>query len=60
MQPVLIAGSSGLFYKIGLFAKRDIAARDELTYNYKWTPNGQADPGLWCGCGSLTCQGRLL
>ncbi|XP_015949609.1 histone-lysine N-methyltransferase SUVR5-like [Arachis duranensis] len=42
---------------IGLYASRDIALGEELTYNY----NYELVPGEGCPClcGSLTCRGRL-
>ena len=36
VQPVLQQGSSLIHYKVGLFAKEDIPAFTELTYDYKW------------------------
>ncbi|RDX66736.1 Histone-lysine N-methyltransferase SUVR5, partial [Mucuna pruriens] len=42
---------------IGLYANRDIALGEELTYNYQYEPvPGEGSP---CLCGSVKCRGRL-
>ncbi|XP_061338628.1 histone-lysine N-methyltransferase SUVR5-like [Gastrolobium bilobum] len=43
---------------IGLYASRDIALGEELTYNYQY----ELEPGegFPCLCGSLNCRGRLF
>ena len=45
--------------RLGLFAKRDIKAHEELSYNYsvKWT--GDTDHAQACHCGAYNCTGYL-
>jgi hypothetical protein len=42
---------------MGLFAKRDIPAGTELTFDYRWEPIG--DKQLVCRCGAKSCRGLL-
>lgn len=65
IQPVLVYGSSHALYRVGLFAKRDIPAREELRYDYGWRlaaadAGADATGSLPCACGSLACRGWLL
>jgi SET domain-containing protein len=64
---VVVEGNSGLIYKVAFFARRDIDALEELTYNYHWeADDASADtaqahafsPGAHfraCKCGSANC-----
>ena len=60
VQPVFTQGCSALFYRVALFALKDIPAYEELTYSYGWKPQENAGKEVWCTCGSANCQGRLL
>lgn len=44
--------------RIWIFALRDIAAGEELTYDYGLY-DGDADDPSKCGCGAKTCRGTL-
>ena len=46
----------GLEKKIVIFAKRDIAAYEEITYDYKFPVE---DGSLRCTCGAPNCIGRM-
>ncbi|KAJ3183536.1 Histone-Lysine N-Methyltransferase ash1l [Geranomyces variabilis] len=43
-------------YAVGLFAKKDIAPGDELTYDYRFESFGPMKP---CLCGAPTCRGFI-
>lgn len=60
VQPVFTPGCSALFYRVALFALKDIPAYEELTYSYGWTPQENPEKEVWCSCGAANCQGRLL
>ncbi|KAK1300118.1 Histone-lysine N-methyltransferase SUVR5 [Acorus calamus] len=42
---------------VGFYANRDIAAGEELTYDYRYTL--QTGEGCPCHCGALNCRGRV-
>jgi len=46
----------GLDKKIVVFANRDIAAGEEITYDYKFPVE---DGSLKCTCGAPNCIGRM-
>ena len=48
--------SQGLDKKIVVFANRDIAAGEEVTYDYKFPVE---DGSLRCTCGAPNCIGRM-
>ena len=45
--------------RLGLWAKRDIAAGEELCYNYSVKWDGDAMHAQTCYCGSEQCTGYL-
>lgn len=58
VQPVLVAGESGLWYHVAIFAMKSIAPLAEVTYNYNYVP-GQSSSVIDCRCGADECRGRL-
>lgn len=52
------APNAGLSGQISLVALRDIAAGEEITYDYAMT-DGSAYDEFPCGCGAATCRGRV-
>ena len=52
------APNAGLSGQISLVALRDIAAGEEITYDYAMT-DGSAYDEFPCGCGASTCRGRV-
>ena len=44
--------------RVGVVAKRDIAAGEELTYDYQFEPEPD-EPAIGCHCGARGCRGRL-
>ena len=53
---VVAVDSQGLDKKIVVFANRDIAAGEEVTYDYKFPVE---DGSLRCTCGAPNCIGRM-
>ncbi|GMH25242.1 hypothetical protein Nepgr_027085 [Nepenthes gracilis] len=54
---VLVESMETPFAHIGLYARRDIVAGEELTFDYR---HGlQLGKGCPCLCGALTCRGQL-
>ncbi len=50
--------NAGLSGQIGLVAMRDIAAGEEVTYDYAMSDGSPYDE-FACGCGSHECRGRV-
>ncbi|KAL0022877.1 hypothetical protein WJX77_002936 [Trebouxia sp. C0004] len=46
--------------RVGIFAQRNIAADEELSYDYRFTHTGQTADAYRCLCGSSQCTGTLL
>lgn len=46
-------------YHLGIFAKRDIKAGEEITYDYNFTPCAAQAETQKCHCGAETCRGFL-
>ena len=44
--------------RVGVVARRDIAAGEELTYDYQFEPEPD-EPAIECHCGAGECRGRL-
>ena len=44
--------------RVGIVARRDIAAGEELTYDYQFEPEPD-EPAIECHCGARECRGRL-
>jgi SET domain-containing protein len=44
-------------YRIAVFANREIAPGEELTYDYKFESFGSAQP---CLCGAENCRGMIV
>lgn len=55
-KSINIGSSLGIDKKIIIFAKRDISAGEEITYDYKFPVE---DGSLRCTCGALNCIGRM-
>lgn len=45
---------------VSLFAKRNIKALEELTWDYQYEVGSVKGRRLWCYCASEKCRGRLL
>ena len=45
--------------RLGMWAKRDIVAGEELSYNYSVKWHGDADCAQKCYCGAANCTGYL-
>uniref|UniRef100_A0A7C9CQX8 [Histone H3]-lysine(4) N-trimethyltransferase n=1 Tax=Opuntia streptacantha TaxID=393608 RepID=A0A7C9CQX8_OPUST len=56
-QLVLVESMDFQFAHVGFYAKHDIAAGEELTYDYR--DELQPGEGSPCLCGASTCRGRL-
>ncbi|KAL0040075.1 hypothetical protein WJX79_005221 [Trebouxia sp. C0005] len=46
--------------RVGIFAQRNIAVDEELSYDYRFTHTGQTADAYRCLCGSSQCTGTLL
>jgi F/Y-rich N-terminus/SET domain/PHD-like zinc-binding domain/F/Y rich C-terminus len=53
---IIVDTDAGVEKKIAVFANRDIAAGEEITYDYKFPVE---DGSLRCSCGAPNCIGRM-
>ena len=60
VQPVLTQGCSGLRYRVALVAAQEVAAGEELSYDYGARYFFREGGGrVACGCGAPQCRGFL-
>eukprot|EP00698_Gefionella_okellyi_P001118 TRINITY_DN11004_c0_g1_i1.p1 TRINITY_DN11004_c0_g1~~TRINITY_DN11004_c0_g1_i1.p1 ORF type:complete len:1063 (-),score=199.34 TRINITY_DN11004_c0_g1_i1:3-3140(-) len=57
---VFVDHHDSLFPRIAFYAARDIAANEELTYDYNYKLNMSTGLTIICQCGAANCRGRLL
>jgi hypothetical protein len=56
VQPTLVEGAcSGVVYHHALFAQRDIAEGEELSYDYHWKVGGE-----WGGGGTVCMSAAMV
>lgn len=46
--------------RVGLFANRDIAALEEICFDYKYEVNRKKRGNINCKCGAKRCKGVLF
>jgi SET domain-containing protein len=46
--------------RVAMFSTREVAAGEELSYDYQYEVNMNPHRKLVCHCGSANCKGRLL
>ena len=57
-QAVITPECNKVFYRLGIFASRDIPAMEELTYDYNYTAEAMERVMGGCRCGAPNCMHR--
>src|SRR5689334_3995156 len=60
LEPVVVSMKGNMLPRVALFAARDIAAGEELTFSYAVAGSGSAGGSTRrCVCGTPACSGHL-